>query len=133
MLRISKLADYAVVIMHAMTFKKQERKTAKTLSEITHIKEPTVAKILKKLAHHDLLESQRGPQGGYRLKTGNINLAEIIAAIDGEIALTACNQKNACCAIESYCHLGSHWRGVGLHLQQVLSNLSLTDLKKNIL
>ena len=91
MLRLSKLTDYAVVVLvrlsHADTVQ-----TSPGIAAATGIPEPTVAKVLKTLAAGGLVASQRGAHGGYRLlrQLAAIPVADVIAAVDGPIALTAC-------------------------------------------
>src|SRR5208283_4025877 len=89
MLRLSKLTDYAVVVLvrlsHADTVQ-----TSPGIAASIGIPEPTVAKVLKTLAAGGLVTSQRGAHGGYRLlrQLAAIPIAEVIAAVDGPIALT---------------------------------------------
>ena len=66
--------------------------TSPGIAATTGIPEPTVAKVLKTLAAGGLVASQRGARGGYRLlrPLSAIPIADVIAAVDGPIALTAC-------------------------------------------
>ena len=91
MLRLSKLTDYAVVVLVRLSHHR-EVTTSPTLAQATGIPEPTVAKVLKALAGAGLVSSQRGARGGYRLAQplSDIDVARVIAAIDGPISLTAC-------------------------------------------
>src|SRR5436189_4549153 len=91
MLRLSKLTDYAVVVLVRLS-SGEAVQTSPGIASSTGIPEPTVAKVLKALAGSGLVASQRGPRGGYRLMRplAGIPIAGVIAAIDGPIALTAC-------------------------------------------
>ena len=91
MLRLSKLTDYAVVVLVRLS-RETGVQTSPGIAAATGIPEPTVAKVLKALAGGGLVVSQRGAHGGYRLlrPLGAIPVAEVIAAMDGPIALTAC-------------------------------------------
>ena len=60
MLRISKLTDYAIVIMEALATQERGHLSASELAERTHISEPTVSKLLKVLTKEKLLQSQLG-------------------------------------------------------------------------
>jgi Rrf2 family protein len=92
MLRLSKLTDYAVVVLVRLAGGLEGVQTSPGIAAATGIPEPTVAKVLKTLAAGDLVSSQRGAKGGYRLNRdlSAIPIADVIAAIDGPIALTAC-------------------------------------------
>src|ERR1700744_220170 len=91
MLRLSKLTDYAVVVLVRLSGM-EGIQTSPGIAAATGIPEPTVAKVLKTLTASDLVSSQRGAKGGYRLNRhlSTIPVADVIAAIDGPIALTAC-------------------------------------------
>src|SRR5947209_4815704 len=91
MLRLSKLTDYAVVVLVRLS-SGDTVQTSPGIASGTGIPEPTVAKVLKALAGRGLVASQRGARGGYRLMRplASIPIADVIAAIDGPIALAAC-------------------------------------------
>ena len=91
MLRLSKLTDYAVVVLVRLS-KGEAVQTSPRIAAAIGIPEPTVAKVLKALASGGLVASQRGARGGYRLmrSLSAIAVSDVIAAIDGPIALTAC-------------------------------------------
>src|SRR3546814_11369215 len=67
--------------------------TGQELAERTRVPLPTVAKLLKALTRAQLLESLRGAHGGYRLARSaeKISVADIIGALEGPIAVTACS------------------------------------------
>jgi len=93
-LRLSKLTDYAVVVLAGLERAAgQDRVVAvPELALTSGLAEPTVAKVLKILGQAGLVEGLRGARGGYRLgrSLGEIPLSEVIVAFDGPIALTAC-------------------------------------------
>jgi len=93
MLRLSKLTDYGMVVMTALARAPQGLRNAADLADETHIGAPTVSKLLKRLGRAGLVESERGAQGGYRLARApsKIDVAEVIAAIEGPIGLTECS------------------------------------------
>ena len=66
MLRLSKLTDYAVVVLVRLS-RAAGVQTSPGIAATTGIPEPTVAKVLKTLAAGGLVASQRGARGGYRL------------------------------------------------------------------
>ena len=67
MLRISKLSDYAMVILAILAGEPARVQTATVLAERTKIAAPTVSKLLKQLHRAGLVSSTRGLHGGYQL------------------------------------------------------------------
>ena len=92
MIRMTKSADYGIVLMTHMASEVDRLFSAVELSHETQLPHPTVAKILKILARNGLLESQRGAKGGYVLAKDpeEISVVEIITALDGPIGITEC-------------------------------------------
>tara|TARA_B100001250_G_scaffold312653_1_gene274673 strand:- start:480 stop:932 length:453 start_codon:yes stop_codon:yes gene_type:complete len=130
-MKINKLTDYSIVIMTNMVIKdEQAMYTAKELSEVTDIPLPTVTRILKMLSGEKLLESQRGPQGGYSLAKNaeNISVAEVIEAMEGPIALTECASDDCGCAFEPSCVVGKPWQKINKAVNEVLQNINLAEM-----
>ena len=129
MLRVSKLADYAIVLMAYMADDPDRRPlTARRLSEESDLPLPTVAKILKALSRAGLLQSRRGGYGGYSLARprSDISVADVIAAIDGPIALTGCgSDASAPCDIGPTCPVRENWRTIARDLREALEQLTL--------
>src|SRR3954462_13989152 len=90
MLRLSKLADYAVVVLVRLA-QGEAVQTSPGIAAVTGLPEPTVAKVLKALASGGLVTSQRGARGGYRLARplASIPVADVVAAIDGPVPIAA--------------------------------------------
>jgi FeS assembly SUF system regulator len=128
MLRISRLTDYATVILASLGGGRLA--SATDISERTHIGLPTVSKLLKELQHAGLVKSMRGARGGYqlaRLPTG-ISAADIIDAVEGPVALTECASGSGVCGIETTCTVNHGWQGVSQAIRRALIGISLTDL-----
>ncbi len=131
MLRLSKLTDYAVVVLVRLSGMDGVQ-TSPGIASATGIPEPTVAKVLKILAGSDLVSSQRGARGGYRLnrRLADIPVADVIAAIDGPIALTACVDGSATeCESLSLCPMRGRWDPVNDAIQNALSSITLADMQ----
>ena len=130
MLRLSKLADYAVVVLIRLS-STEECQTSPNVAAMTGLPEPTVAKVLKALASAGLVASQRGARGGYRLAQplATIAVAEVVAAIDGPVALTACTGTHAGnCEAEPICPVRGRWDPVNDAVLAALSRITLADL-----
>lgn len=127
MLRISKLADYSVVLLCQLSLAPAQRCSAKQLADATAIPAPTVSKLLKILTESSLVESARGVQGGYRLAcpAADISVADVIVAIDGCLAVTECNLSDGCCALLSNCNIKANWQHINQRFYALLSGISI--------
>ena len=126
MLRLSKLTDYAMVV--ATRLSAAAVRTVPELAAATGVPEPTVAKVLKSLAIAGVVESRRGARGGYRLARplAEISVVDVIAGIDGPIALTACVDGGTCGHCN--CILRGRWDVVNDAIAQALGAISLADM-----
>lgn len=129
MLRISKLADYACILMGYIA-KHPQGLSAGEIAEGTHIQLPTVRKLLKGLSKANLLTSSRGAQGGYQLtKTlADISLLQIVEAIDGSIAMTECAHPLKTCEISQHCPNQSNWLSINRVIKDALAHMPLGKL-----
>lgn len=137
MLRLTKLTDYAIVILtyfaHAPEVEGDSPVfTARGLAESSRLPLPTVSKILKLLSRSGLLVSHRGVAGGYSLSRDarSISVADVIAAIDGPIALTECvdNEVASNCELEATCPCRSNWQRINSAVRGALQKLSIADM-----
>ncbi|HSF78689.1 MAG TPA: SUF system Fe-S cluster assembly regulator [Steroidobacteraceae bacterium] len=130
MLRISKLTDYATVILAALSERPGDFHSAPELSERTGIGLPTVSKLLKELQRAALVRSTRGARGGYQLArpAHEISAAEIIDAVEGPVALTECASDHGQCGLEASCSVGHSWQQVSLAIRRSLEEVRLTAL-----
>jgi len=128
MLRISRLTDYATVILASLAGGRLE--SAADIAERTRIGLPTVSKLLKELQHAGLVRSVRGARGGYQLArpAASINAAEIIDAVEGPVALTECAGAASQCGIESTCLVGHGWQRISRAIRRALVEVSLEEL-----
>jgi FeS assembly SUF system regulator len=132
MLRLSKLTDYAVVVLVRLA-KADEVQTSPGIAAATGIPEPTVAKVLKILSAGGLVTSQRGARGGYRLHRtlDAIPIADVIAAIDGPIALTACvDGAITGCESLGLCPMRGRWDPVNEAIHHALTSITLADMQE---
>lgn len=131
MLRLSRLTDYAVVVLSQMAGRSGDVMTAIDLTEATALPQPTVAKVLKLLARSDVIESRRGTQGGYVLDraASEVSVAEIISAIDGPVALTACvDEASGDCSVETCCPMRGRWDRLNTAVQAAFDSVSLAEI-----
>jgi FeS assembly SUF system regulator len=131
-MRLSHLADYAVVLMTAAARRPAgERLSATELSGETGVPLPTAQKLMGQLAASGLLNSVRGAGGGFALSRapGEISLADIVEAVEGPIALTMCSDSaNHECILDAHCRVKPHMGVVGNAVRGALGAVSLTSL-----
>ncbi len=130
MLRLSKLADYGVVVLVRLS-ETDGCQTSPGIAAVTGLPEPTVAKVLKALAGAGLVRSQRGARGGYHLARplSGIPVAAVVSAIDGPIALAACVDGGpGGCDSEPSCPVRGRWDPVNHAVMQALNRITLADM-----
>lgn len=130
MLKLSKLADYATVVMSLIAADPARVHNGVELAERSHIPAPTVAKLLKTLTRGGLLESTRGAHGGYRLvrSPAQVSVAEVIRALEGPIGVTECSIHEGSCGIESQCGTRHGWRLINTAIREALEAVTLDQL-----
>ena len=142
-MRLSSMADYAVVVMSAAArhcgsaaltdpeLTKRTRVCSAQLAEETGLPAPTVQKLVSRLTAAGLLRSARGAGGGLKLArtAAAITLADIVEAVEGPIALTACVEHGRSdCSLEQECTIRPHWPLVNQALRGALAQVPLTQL-----
>lgn len=136
-MRLSSLADYAVVMMSAAARHCGEaRINAAQLAGETGLPLPTVQKLVSRLSSAGLLRSVRGQHGGFKLArpAAAISLAEIIEAVEGPIAMTACVETGKHdCTMEGHCRVQAHWPVVNAAVRGALSAVSLSSLSRPLM
>jgi FeS assembly SUF system regulator len=130
MLRISKLTDYATVILAHLTALPDRLHTAAEVSHSTGISQPTVTKLLKQLQKSQLVSSTRGTRGGYQLSrpASDISAAQILDALEGPVAITECAGHVSQCGIEHACRVGHNWQRINSSIRRALEDISLSQL-----
>ncbi|KQS04297.1 AsnC family transcriptional regulator [Sphingomonas sp. Leaf357] len=134
-MRLSSLADYAVVMMSAAARHcgGVARLNATVLAEETGVPLPTVQKLVSRLSAAGLIESSRGTGGGFRLSrpAAAISLADIVEAVEGPIALTVCVETGRHdCGLEGDCRVKPHWSAVNGAVRGALAGVSLATLSQ---
>ena len=131
-MRLSSLADYAVVLMAAAARHcGTARLNATALAEETGVPLPTAQKLVGRLATAGLIESARGAGGGFRLArpAAAISLADIVEAVEGPIAMTTCvDEDRHDCALDGHCAVKPHWGVVNGAIRGALAGVSLMQL-----
>ena len=131
MFKLNRMTDYAIVVLGVLAHRQGEILATAQLAELTGLNQPTVAKVAKTLMAADLLETQRGVRGGYRLArpAAATSLVQIVEAMEGPIAVNDCvDGAQAPCAVSNCCFMSRNWNRVNLAVRNALSDVSLEDL-----
>ncbi len=134
-MRLSSLADYAVVMMTAAARHcgGSGRLNATMLAEQTGVPLPTAQKLVSRLSAAGLIESARGTGGGFRLSRppSSISLADVIEAVEGPIAMTTCvDEHRHDCALDGHCLVKPHWGVVNTVVRDALASVTLSQLSR---
>jgi FeS assembly SUF system regulator len=130
-LRLSRMTDYAVVVLSQMARSGNAVFAAPDLADATGLPLPSVSKVLRLLALGQLIVSRRGAAGGYALArpAEQINVAQILSALEGPISLTACvDGAEGSCKVETLCPLRGHWDVLNRAVRGALEQVSLAEL-----
>jgi FeS assembly SUF system regulator len=130
MIILSKLADYGVIVATHLALTPDRQENAAAVAVATRLPLATVAKVLKALAHAGVVTATRGAAGGYRLArpAGAISIAEVVAAIDGDIGLTQCSIHVDECAHTNYCPTRPHWAAINRAVGEALRAVTLDEM-----
>ncbi len=131
MIRLSRMADYGVVVMTYMAHCRDQTMSAHQVTEGTGLPEATVGKLLKTFSREGLLDSHRGARGGYDLnrEAEDISIADIVTAVEGPIALTLCvDDHPGSCDVQSLCPMRGGWNQINSALRDALAGVSLAAM-----
>jgi len=128
-IKLTKQADYAILLMSQFAKKDSQRSTTE-LAQDTGVSLPMINKTAKLLSKAGLLNSTRGASGGYALSrpAQRINLAEIIAAVEGPIELTECTEKGGVCELAGRCPTKPNWNLISDAIRQSLESITLFEM-----
>ncbi|WP_417320858.1 SUF system Fe-S cluster assembly regulator [Emcibacter sp.] len=131
MIKLSNLADYAVVLMSHIALRAEHIHPATEIAGETGIPAPTVSKILGMLVRADLLASHRGLNGGFSLRgdADDITIADIIEAVDGPVQLTNClDVDDVCCDYQASCGTRGQWHKINQAVKGALNSVRLSEM-----
>jgi FeS assembly SUF system regulator len=130
MLRVTKLTDYATVVLTVLAARPGDVLSAAELAEQAGLEVPTVAKLLKPLSQAGLVAAFRGSNGGYRLAraAADISLVEIVEAMEGPLGMTECSLHAGNCGIEHSCVVRANWRRINDVVADALRGVTLAQM-----
>lgn len=131
MIRLSRMTDYAVVVLSAFAQTPEKAQSAAQLTTATGLPPATVSKLLKLLARTGFLDSRRGAAGGYHLTRSPdaITMAEVVTAIEGPISLTYCSEAaDGNCDLEHLCPMRGRWDKVNRLVRKAFEDVTLAEM-----
>lgn len=131
MLRVTKLADYGIVMLTYFASHYESTFNARDVAKEVRLPQPVVSKVLKLLARHGLLASLRGIKGGYGLAKPpqDITVAEIIRALEGPIAVTECTDSiHGDCGLQVGCPVRTNWHLINRAIHDALEKITLAEM-----
>lgn len=130
MLRVTKLTDYATVVLTVLAAEPGRVLSAPELADRAGLETPTVSKVLKPLAQANLVEGFRGANGGYRLTRvpSAITLIEVVEAMEGPLGMTECSIHDGNCGIQDQCDIRAGWRHINDVVADALRSVTLAQM-----
>ena len=132
MSRLVFISEAASLAIHSLALiaSSQSRLNAKQISEILHVSQNHLAKILQVLAKNEYLKSNRGPGGGFILKknASEVSMLEVYQLIEGSVDCQFCGiTENTCPFIT--CIFGGKPDKLTNEFVDYLNNTKISDLK----
>lgn len=127
----SKPCEYAIrALVYVARFPGQGAARGTEIAKAEGLPAPVLGKVLQELVRKGLLDSRRGPGGGFRLarKPELITLRDVVAAIDGLDQFAECAVGLEGCSDNSPCPLHDTWKGIRTQLMNYLEATTLADM-----
>jgi Rrf2 family protein len=134
-LKLTKKADYGLIALRHLNTQARAA-SAKDIADSYRVPLPLLSKVLQKLVRTGMLISEQGVHGGYHLArpASEINVLEVIRAIDGPIILTQCFTEHAEpveCPQTALCPVREPLRKVHEGILRLLSSITIADLSSD--
>jgi Rrf2 family protein len=131
MLRLSKKTDYGLLALRYLAVEAPSGiASARAIAERYDIPVELLAKVLQQLARQGFVAAQKGAHGGYHLTrpASAISLAEVVEAIDGPLAITACGREEEQCEQFETCTVRDPLSRVKERILSVLQTMTLAEM-----
>lgn len=133
MFKLSKKSDYGLIaVKHLAMHRDEHACSANEIAEEYGISATLTAKVLQKLARHNLVAAKHGSTGGYQLakRPSEISALDVITAIDGPVLITSCVTSHGTCDATSKCSVREPLRRVNESILQVLGTVTISQMSE---
>jgi len=134
-MRLSRVADYAIMLMTHAAQHPGESHTAAESALATRLPVPTVARVMARLCRAGFLTSERGARGGYRLArpAAAIPVGAVVSLFDGPVMLTRCARSGPrLCEVEALCPSRVGLQRLNLAVRKALDDVTLAELAQPV-
>lgn len=132
----SKACEYGIraSLFIARESKKERRTSLKEIAASINSPEAFTAKILQKLVQQNIINSAKGPQGGFFVTSENQKrvLADIVKAIDGDTIMTGCALGLEKCSEEHPCPIHFDFAEIRNNLKNMLEKTTILELTSRL-
>jgi Rrf2 family protein len=133
-MKVTRASDYAIRSLIHIAKKPEGTVFMRSeLSKICDIPDSFLGKILQNLAKADILNSERGKKGGFKLNkpTVSITAYDIVKAIEGELNINECIFDDSFCSLVNTCSAHEMWGEIQSSLIQQLKSYNLKQLAED--
>lgn len=131
----SKSCEYGIraVIIICQNTQDGMRSSLNEIASKADVPAQYIAKLLQKLVHSEVVNSSKGPGGGFYIDTNKqIRLIDIVSCIDGDGIFTACGLGLKQCNAKNPCPLHYHFLNVRTDLKKMLENTLIHELSEQL-
>ncbi|MGA7616553.1 MAG: Rrf2 family transcriptional regulator [Thermoanaerobaculia bacterium] len=138
MLKISRLSDYGLLAVVYLARHAGDVISAREISAFYALPLPAISKVMKVMHEAGLIQSQRGPNGGYWFEgdADGISLGQLLEVLEGPWELFDCETNDpaghAICGIRSACPSRSFMFGINRAIKNGFERISLGDLARGV-
>lgn len=133
----SKSCEYALRAVFYISRSTQEGKKVgvKEIAENIQSPEAFLGKILQKLSKEGIIQSAKGPNGGFFVTEENIKrpISDIVLSVDGKALLVGCGLGLQECSEEKPCPLHHHFKDIREQLKEMLENITIDQFNNDLI
>ena len=129
MLKITKKVEYALIAIKHLSENPKKLSSVSDMSTTYGIPREILAKTMQALAKENIVESVKGPQGGYRNKnkTSDISLNKFFEVLEGPTAIMDCYFESGCNHLSS-CNIKTPIKKINDSVRNLFNNITLADI-----
>lgn len=134
MLSLTCKASIKAVIYLGSVYNKNKKSSIKEVAQFIDENEHTVGKLLQKLVKENIINSNKGPNGGYYItaKQKNQKIIHIVEAIDGEDVFKLCGLGLNKCSENRPCPFHNDFKPIRELFKKMCSEKRVKDLYENV-